>query len=46
MKIDLEEIKTNGKFHVKKSGFVNSGFVKTCHEFIIELEHKQHQYQQ
>ena len=37
MKINLEQIKTNHTFHwTKKSGFVDSGFVKTCHELVIE----------
>ena len=35
MKNHLEQIITNGKFHgEKKSGFVNSGFVKTCNELV------------
>ena len=34
MKIDLEQIKTNDKFHWEKSGFVYSGFVKTCDELV------------
>ena len=36
MKIHLEQIKTNDKFHGKDSGFVDSGFVKTCDELVIE----------
>ena len=40
MKIHLQQIKTNDKFHGKKSGFVNSGFVKTCDEFVIEEENE------
>ena len=35
MKINLEAIKTNGKFHGEKSGFVDSEFVKTCDEFVL-----------
>ena len=34
MKIHLEQIKTNNKFHEEKSGFVYSGFVKTCDELV------------
>ena len=34
MKIHLEQ---NDKFHYKKSGFVDSGFVKTCDELVIGL---------
>ena len=30
-----EQIKTNDKFHGKKSGFVDSGFGKSCDELII-----------
>ena len=37
MKIKLEKIKTNNKFHWENSGFVDSGFVKTCDEFVIGL---------
>ena len=36
MKIHLEQIKANNKFHGKNSGFVDSGFVKTCDELVIE----------
>ena len=32
MKIHLEQTKVNHKFHGKKSGFVDSRFVKTCDE--------------
>ena len=36
MKIHLEQIKGNNKFYgKKKSGFVDSGFVKTCDELVI-----------
>ena len=36
MKIHSEQIKTKDKFHgEKKSGFVDSGFVKTCDELVI-----------
>ena len=36
MKIHLEQIKANDRFHgKKKSEFVDSGFVKTCNEFVI-----------
>ena len=36
MKIYLEQIKANDKFYGgKKSGFVDSGFVKTCDELVI-----------
>ena len=36
MKIHLEQIKANDKFHgEKKSGFVDSEFVKTCDELVI-----------
>ena len=35
MKIHLEQIKANDKYHGKNSGFVDSGFVKTCDEFVI-----------
>ena len=39
MKIHLEQIKTNSKFHGgKKSCFVDSGFVKTCDELVIECD--------
>ena len=33
MKLHLEQI----KFHRKESGFVDSGFVKTCDELVIGL---------
>ena len=32
MKIHLEQIKANNKFHGQNWGFVDSGFVKTCDE--------------
>ena len=36
MKIPLQQFKANDKFHwKKKSGFVDSGFVKTCDELVI-----------
>ena len=35
MKLHLEQIKANYKFHGKNSGFVDSGFVKTCDELVI-----------
>ena len=36
MKIHLEQITTNHKFHGKKQlGFVDSEFVKTCDELVI-----------
>jgi len=35
MKIHLEQIKTNDKFHEKNPGFVVSGFVKTFVELVI-----------
>ena len=35
MKIHLEQIKTNHKYHEKNSGFVDSEFVKTCDELVI-----------
>ena len=35
----LEDIKTNHRFHGKKySDFVDSGFVKTCDELVIDLK--------
>ena len=37
MKFHLEQIKANDKFDGKISGFVDSGFVKTCDEFVIGL---------
>ena len=37
MKIHLEQIKANDKFHGKNSGFVDSEFVKTCDELVIEI---------
>ena len=36
MKIHLEQVKTNDQFDGKNSGFVDSGFVKTCDELVIE----------
>ena len=38
MKIQLERIKANENFMEKKSGFVDSGFVKTCDELVIGLQ--------
>jgi len=38
IKNHLELIKTNSKFGEKKSGFVVSGFVKTCDELVISWE--------
>ena len=38
MKIHLEQIKANEKFDGIKSGFVVSGFVKTCDELFIDPE--------
>ena len=39
MKIHLEHIETNNKFHGEKNWvFVDSGFVKTCDELVIENE--------
>ena len=35
MKIHLQQIKANDKFHGKSSGFVDSEFVKTCDELVI-----------
>ena len=35
MKINLEQNKANDKLHWKNSGFVDSGFVKTCDELVI-----------
>ena len=35
MKIRLGQIKSIYKFHGKNSGFVDSGFVKTCDELVI-----------
>ena len=35
MQIHLGQIKRNDKFHGKHSGFVDSGFVKTCDELVI-----------
>ena len=35
MKIHLGQIKVSAKFHVKNSGFVDSGFVKTCDELVV-----------
>ena len=36
MKILLEQIKTDYRFHEKYSGFVNSEFVKTCNELVLQ----------
>ena len=45
MKIPLKQIKANNKFHgEKKSGFVDSGFVKTCDELVIGSEKKGPEY--
>ena len=35
VKNNLEQIKASEKFHGKISGFVDSGFVKTCDELVI-----------
>ena len=35
MKIHLEQIKANDKYHGKNSGFVDSGFVKTCDDELV-----------
>ena len=36
MKIHIEQIKANNRFHgEKKSSLVDSGFVKTCDELVI-----------
>ena len=35
MKIHLEQFWAKDKFYGKKSGFVDSGFVKTCNELVI-----------
>ena len=40
MKIHLEQIKANDKFYGKSSDFVDSGFVKTCDELVIEEENE------
>ena len=37
MKIHVEQIKTNEKIHRKNLDFVDSGFVKTCDEFVVDL---------
>ena len=34
-KILLEQMKTNKMIYLKKSDFVDSGFVKTCDELVI-----------
>ena len=36
-KIHLEQIKANIKFNWKNSDFIDSGFVKTCHELVIDV---------
>ena len=36
MKFHLEQMKNNDKFDGKNSGFLDSGFVKTCDELVIE----------
>ena len=38
MKIHLEQIKAINKFHGQNSGFVDSGFVKTCDELDIGIK--------
>ena len=43
MAIHLEQIKTNNKFHEKKSGFVYSEFVKTCDELVTEKKYHENQ---
>ena len=35
MKIHLQHIKANNKFHGKRTAFVDSGFVKTCDELVL-----------
>ena len=35
MKLHLEQVKTNDILHGRYSDFVDSGFVKTCDEFVI-----------
>ena len=40
MKIHLEQIKANDKFHGINSGFVDLGFVKTCDELVTEHHFK------
>ena len=42
MKIHLEQIKANDKFHGKKSGFVRSKFVKTCDELVKSQGYERH----
>ena len=37
MEIYLEQMKANVKFHGKKLGFVDSGFVKTCDELVVGM---------
>ena len=37
MKIHLAQMKANYRFHGKNSDFVDSGFVKTCDELVIDL---------
>ena len=34
----IKQIKRNVKFHGKNTGFVDSGFVKTCDKFVIGFE--------
>ena len=36
MVIHVEQLKTDGKFHWKNSSFVDSRFVKTYDELVIE----------
>ena len=38
MKIHLEQFKANDKFHGNNSDFVDSGFVKTCDELVIDSD--------
>ena len=40
MKIHLEQIKANDKYHGKNSGFVDLGFVKTCDELVVKGQRK------
>ena len=41
IKIHIKQIKANDTFHgEKKSGFVDSGFVKTCNELVIGVKQK------
>ena len=38
MKIHLEEVKSKRQISLKKSGFIDSGFVKTCDELVIGVQ--------